>query len=163
MAGRLFFGSRWDGEDTKKENPTWKALRYEDRTEAHVHKVLAAATDGKGSGNGSGNGSSGKKKGAEAAGAAAGASLLKPPKLAPLKKGDVPPSSVGGGTDVRELFCDVVIVGSGAGAWDVAGFGGLVGWWWRAVAGCLTVTGWTGYARTHHHSSPPPPPPIVLL
>lgn len=100
MAGRIFFGSRGPpGPDgNPSENPTWKALRYEDRDEQHVQRVLSGGTS-KGKGNG------GKKP-----------VPLKEPKLKPLKKGDVPPSSVGGGTDVRELFCDVVIVGSGAGA-----------------------------------------------
>lgn len=97
MAGRIFFGSRGppgaDGNPT--ENPTWKALRYEDRDEQHVQRVLSSGKSQ----------SHGKKP-----------VPLKEPKLKPLKKEDVPPSSVGGGTDVRELFCDVVIVGSGAGA-----------------------------------------------
>lgn len=111
MTGRIFFGSRGppgaDGAPTA--NPTWNALRYEDRNEQHVQRVLSGGGSGNGNGNGKGNG----KKPAP----------LKEPKLKPLKKGDVPPSSVGGGTDVRELFCDVVIVGSGAGAY--------MGWEWR--------------------------------
>ncbi len=112
MTGRVFFGSRGDGEDAGKPNPTWNALRYEDRTEAHVLKVLSgSSSNGNGSGKWGKGGLGGKKPAPSSS-----ASALKPPQLAPLKRGDVPPSSVGGGTDVRELFCDVVIVGSGAGA-----------------------------------------------
>lgn len=103
MTGRVYFGSR--GEEEGKDNPTWKALNYEDRTEAHVQQVL----HGKGgNGNGTKTTNGGKSKEPPALG-------LKPPKLSPLKKGDMPPSSVSGEADVRELFCDVVIVGSGAG------------------------------------------------
>lgn len=118
MTGRIFFGSRGapggDGQPTA--NPTWRALQYEDRTDAHVHKVLAASAASSGNGS-NGNGTT-TKHGGNGGKKPQGGSL-KPPKLTPLGRGDVPPSSVGGGTDVRELFCDVVIVGSGAGAFFV--------------------------------------------
>jgi len=45
---------------------------------------------------------------------------LRTPQLKPVQKESIPPSCVGGGTDVRELSCDVVIVGSGAGGGTAA-------------------------------------------
>jgi len=49
-----------------------------------------------------------------------GKDSLRTPQLKPLHKEAIPPSCVGGGTDVRELTCDVVIVGSGAGGGTAA-------------------------------------------
>jgi len=50
-----------------------------------------------------------------------GGKPLRKPQLHPLRRDSIPPSCVGGGTDVRELSCDVVIVGSGAGGGTAAG------------------------------------------
>ena len=49
-----------------------------------------------------------------------GKESLRTPQLKPMHKEAIPPSCVGGGTDVRELTCDVVIVGSGAGGGTAA-------------------------------------------
>ncbi len=101
MTGRIYFGARDQAAEEAEAassktkatptNPAWVSLCYEDRTPEVVHKV------------------------------AGGAKALPKPKLTPLQKEAINPSAVGGGTDVRELNCDVVIVGSGAGGGTAAG------------------------------------------
>ena len=103
ITGRCHFGPRGasggsDNGSSSTNNPTWKAIGYEDRTSETVDKVL----------NGSGNG---KKK-----------QQLREPKLKPANKATATGlSAAGGGADVREVRCDVVIVGSGAGGGTTAG------------------------------------------
>ena len=80
VAARLFFS---ETDPTNKKNPTWKAIKYEDRTPETVAKV---------------NGNALPVWKLKCQDQPSGANINQAP-----------------GMDVREVECDVLVIGSGAG------------------------------------------------